>query len=67
MPRWTVVDGDQELVIESAGPGLMALNIPSGLPFVTDAAHLKDLRAKLSLAIGSAQAGPESGLSQVDV
>lgn len=58
MARWTVVDGEQELVIESAGPGLVSLDIPTGSPFVTDADHLKDIRAKLSLAIGDAQAGP---------
>lgn len=54
--RWTVVDGDQELVIEATEPGLMSIDIPRP-PFVTNAAHLKDLRAKLSLAIGVAQAG----------
>jgi hypothetical protein len=67
MARWTVVDGDQQLVIESAGTGLIAVDIARP-PFVTDPEHLKELRAKLSLAIGSAQAelSESAGPSQQD-
>lgn len=56
MARWTVVDGDQELVIEARDGGRFSLQVVSGAEFVTGAAGLKDLHRKVSIAIGIAQA-----------
>ena len=57
MARWTVTDGYQEIVIESAQPALVSVDIPTGGPFITGADGIRDLRTKLGLAIGDAQAG----------
>lgn len=57
MARWTVVRGDQVMVIESTEEGLVSVDIPSGSPFVTSPEGIRDMRSKLGLAIGEAQAG----------
>jgi hypothetical protein len=58
MDRWTVVEGEQEFVIESIDPGgQFQLYSASGEPFVTSAAGLRDLRRKIGVAIGIAQSG----------
>jgi hypothetical protein len=58
MARWTVLHGDQVMVIESTDEGLVSVAIPSGSPFVTDPEGIRDMRSKLGLAIGEAQADP---------
>lgn len=56
MARWTVVDGDQTLVIESID-GQVSIEIQPGPYFVTDDHdRIRDLRTKLGMAIGEAQA-----------
>lgn len=54
MARWTVLDGDQVMVIEST-KGVVSVDIPSGAPFVTGPEGIRDMRSKLGLAIGDAQ------------
>jgi hypothetical protein len=56
MARWTVLHGDQVMVIEATGEGLVSVDIPSRTPFVTDPEGIRDMRSKLGLAIGEAQA-----------
>lgn len=57
MARWTVINGDHVMVIESTNKGLVSIDIPSGLPFLGDADEIRDVRTKLGLAIGDVQAG----------
>lgn len=64
MVRWTVQDGDQDMVIEARGDRII-VDIPSGLPFTTDADGIRDMRRKLGLAIGEVSPGSDS--SHVDV
>lgn len=55
MARWTVQDGDQLMVIETAGDQV-TVDIPSGPPFVTGRDGARDIRVKLGLAMGALQA-----------
>jgi hypothetical protein len=56
MARWTVVDGDNVMVIESTDRGLVSVDVPSGLPFLAGIDGVRDVRTKLGLAIGDTQA-----------
>jgi hypothetical protein len=53
MVGWTVVNGEQVMVIESTDKGLVSIGIPSGTPFVAGVAGIRDVRTKLGLAIGA--------------
>lgn len=57
MPRWTVVHAGQTLVLESTPDGRFQLGTITGDPWVTDAQGLRELRRRLGVAIGEAQAG----------
>jgi hypothetical protein len=64
MVGWTVVNGDQVMVIEPTDKGLVSIGISSGTPFVAGVAGIRDVRIKLGLAIGAVSAGhtePGSG------
>lgn len=52
MARWTVVVGDQLMVIETTQTGLVSVDVPTGTPFVADVEGIRDMRSKLGLAIG---------------
>lgn len=58
MARWTVVNGEHVMVIESMDTGLISVDIPSGPPFLAGADEIRDARIKLGLAIGDAQSDP---------
>lgn len=54
MSRWTIGEGDAEMIIEAAG-GQISVAIPSGQPIIAAPGVAKDMRAKLGAAIGIAQ------------
>lgn len=54
MARWTVEDGEQQLVIESE-KGLISLGSPDGAVFTSGPDVMRDVRSKLGLAIADAQ------------
>ena len=55
MARWTVEDGDQQLVIESTEDGRVSLGGPDGPLFTGRPDVMRDVRSKLGLAIADAQ------------
>lgn len=57
MPRWTVEHEGQTLVLESTPDGGYQLGTTTGDPWVTDVKGLRELRRRLGVAIGDAQAG----------
>ena len=60
MAKWTIGEGDDELIIEANGRRV-TLSIPSGKPIVTDPMTAADIRTKLGAAIGVATGGPTGG------
>lgn len=60
MARWTVIDGDQVLVIEAAADDRIAMRTPSGESFVMARPTVEDLRRKLALAISDTDPEPPS-------
>lgn len=60
MARWTVIDGDQEFVIEAAVADQVTMRTPSGESFVMARPTVEDLRRKLALAISDTDPEPPS-------
>lgn len=57
MARWSVVDGDQEYVVETTPNHLVSLGTADGRPFVVAPERAEEVRLKIGAAIGVAR-GP---------
>lgn len=57
MPRWTVLVGDGQLVIETQDDGLVHIEIPSGRALKADRGAVEAIRLRLGAALGSGEPG----------